>query len=390
MNPNLLLLTFAQGAFLTNNVVFIAINGLVGLALAPQGWMATFPVSAYVIGAALSAQLVAKTQRLYGRKRSFQLGLCVGLLSALVCAYAAYTKQFWLLTASTLVAGYYNANASLYRFAAPELVGSNYKEKAISWVMAGGIIGAVLGPNLANWTRSGDFAGMALTNFVGSYLVLAVVALIGLALISNINFPPLSGGGKQQGRSAWQLAKQPVFVIAILCGALGFGVMNLLMASTPIAMQICGLTFDKTALVLEWHVLGMFVPSFFTGNLIKRIGVLPVLWMGVALNLICVAVALNGIELRNFLIALLALGVGWNFLFVGGTTLLTRAYLPEERTQAQAAMDTCVFATLALSSLASGVLLNTQGWTWLNWASLLPIGVCAVGLVYLARQKNSP
>jgi len=165
-------------------------------------------------------------------------------------------------------------------------------------------------------------------------------------------------------------------------------VMNLLMASTPIAMQICGLTFDKTALVLEWHVLGMFVPSFFTGNLIKRIGVLPVLWMGVALNLVCVAVALNGIELHNFLIALLALGVGWNFLFVGGTTLLTRAYLPEERTQAQAAMDTCVFATLALSSLASGVLLNTQGWTWLNWASLLPISVCAVGLVYLGRTNR--
>jgi predicted MFS family arabinose efflux permease len=388
MNPNLLLLTFAQGAFLTNNVVFIAINGLVGLALAPQGWMATFPVSAYVIGAALSAQLVAKTQRMYGRKRSFQLGLVVGLLSALVCAYAAYTKQFWLLVASTLIAGYYNANASLYRFAAPELVGSHYKEKAISWVMAGGIIGAVLGPNLAQWTRSGSLLGMPLINFVGSYLALAVVALVGLALVSNINFPPLSGGSKRQGRTALQLAKQPVFVIAILCGALGFGVMNLLMASTPIAMQVCGLSFDKTALVLEWHVLGMFVPSFFTGNLIKRIGVLPVLWMGVALNLICVAVALNGIELHNFLIALLTLGVGWNFLFVGGTTLLTRAYLPEERTQAQAAMDTCVFATLALSSLASGVLLSTQGWTWLNWASLVPIGACAVGLVYLGQQEK--
>jgi predicted MFS family arabinose efflux permease len=227
--------------------------------------------------------------------------------------------------------------------------------------------------------------GMATANFVGSYLSLAIVALIGLSIVSNITFPPMTGGSKQQGRSAWELAKQPVFVIAILCGALGYGVMNLLMAATPIAMQVCGFAFDRTALVLEWHVLGMFVPSFFTGNLIKRFGIRPILWTGILLNLLCVTVALNGIELHNFLIALFALGVGWNFLYVGGTTLLTSTYKPEERTQAQAAMDMCVFGTMALSSFASGALINTQGWNWLNWGSLVPLAVCAAGLVWLGR-----
>ena len=240
-------MVLAQGLFLTNNVVFIAINGLVGLSLAPLGWMATLPVTAYVVGAALSTQLVAITQRMFGRKRSFQMGLVVGFISALLCAYAAHNKLFWMLVASTLFAGFYSANAALYRFAAPELVPANYKERAISWVMAGGIIGAVIGPNLATWTRTGDWFGMATANFVGSYLSLAIVALIGFAIVSSITFPPMTGGSKQQGRSAWELAKQPVFVIAILCGALGYGVMNLLMAATPIAMQACGFAFDRGA-----------------------------------------------------------------------------------------------------------------------------------------------
>jgi MFS family permease len=386
---NLLLLTFAQGAFLTNNVVFIAINGLVGLSLAPLAWMATLPVTAYVVGAALSTQLVAIAQRVLGRKRSFQMGLMVGVISALLCAYAAHHRLFWMLIASTLLAGFYSANAALYRFAAPELVPASYKEKAISWVMAGGIIGAVIGPNLAAWTRTGTWFGLATANFVGSYLSLSLVALIGLAIVSRINFPSLTGGQQQQGRSAWELAKQPVFMIAILCGALGYGVMNLLMAATPIAMQVCGFTFDRTALVLEWHVLGMFVPSFFTGHLIQRFGVRPILWVGIFLNLLCVVVALNGIALHNFLIALLALGIGWNFLYVGGTTLLTSTYKPEERTQAQATMDMCVFGTMAVSSFASGALINTQGWHWLNWGSLLPLSVCAVALIWLEKLHRT-
>jgi MFS family permease len=346
MNRQLVLLALCQGAFLTNNVVFIAINGLVGLALAPAGWMATLPVTGYVVGGALATGLVARTQQRWGRKCSFQLGLVVAIGAAALCAYAAANQNFWLLVTATVIAGYYNANAALYRFAGPELVGPEFKERAISLVLAGGIIGAFAGPNLANATRS-----LTATHFVAAYLSLVAVGALALLLLSLIRFAPHvpPAPGASRGRPLREIVRQPVFVVAAACGALGYGVMNLLMAATPIAMQRCGLPFESAALVLEWHVLGMFVPSFFTGHLIRRFGVLPVMVVGALLNLVCIAVALAGVELANFLVALFVLGVGWNFLFTGGTTLLTETYRPEEKTRAQGAMDFCVFATMALS-----------------------------------------
>jgi MFS family permease len=385
MNFPLALLALCQGLFLTNNVVFIAINGLVGLALAPVAWMATLPVAGYVVGGALSAPLVARTQRRWGRKRSFQLGLLVAAASAGLCAFAAATKNFPLLVAATVIAGYYNANASLYRFAGPELVAPAFKEKAISLVLAGGIIGAFAGPNLANQTKS----WMAVP-FAASYLALVGVAIFGLMAVSFIAFPKhvAPQAGASSGRPLSEIARQPVFIVACIGAALGYGVMNLLMAATPIAMQRCGLPFADAALVLEWHVLAMFVPSFFTGHLIKRMGVLPVMAVGVALNLLCVVIALQGIELMNFLAALIALGVGWNFLYVGGSTLLTSTYRPEEKNKAQGAMDFCVFATMALTSFASGALVTTEGWAWLQRSSLLPIGLVALALLWLAAVQR--
>jgi MFS family permease len=179
-----------------------------------------------------------------------------------------------------------------------------------------------------------------------------------------------------------------VFVVAATAAALGYGVMNLLMAATPIAMARCGLPFSDAALVLEWHVLGMFVPSFFTGHLIRRFGVLPIMTAGVLLNLACIAVALTGVELTQFLVALFLLGVGWNFLFVGGTTLVTEAYRPEEKNKAQGAMDFCVFTTMAFTSFASGALVTTQGWTWLNAGSLLPVALTAAAIAWLAVARR--
>ena len=381
MNRNLLLLAFCQGMFLTNNVTFIAINGLVGLALAPLGWMATLPVMGYVVGGALSAPLVARVQAQVGRKRSFQAGLVVAALSAALCAYAAYTRQFWLLVGATLVAGFYSANASLYRFAGPELVAASFKEKALSLVLAGGIVGAFVGPNLASATRE-----MLAVPFVGSYLSLIAAAALSFIALSLIRFPEhqAPAPGASRGRPLGQIVRQPVFIVAVAAGALGYGVMNLLMAATPIAMQQCKHPFSSAALVLEWHVLGMFVPSFFTGHLIRRFGALPVMAAGVLLNLACVAVALSGVELMQFLVALFALGVGWNFLYTGGSTLLTATYRPEEKNKAQGAMDTCVFATMAVTSFSSGALVTTQGWTLLNLGSLLPIGLVAAALLWLA------
>jgi MFS family permease len=386
MSVNLILLAMCQALFLTNNVTFIAINGLVGLSLAPLGWMATLPVTGYVVGAALSAMPVSRLQARLGRKRTFQIGLLVAVGTAAMGALAVSIGSFWLLVATTVVAGFYSANGALYRFAGPELVPPSMKERAISWVLAGGVAGAFIGPNLASAAR-----GWLPAPFAGAYLALVAVGLIGLALMSFIQFPPHTppAPGSAAGRPLAELARQPVFVVAIIAAALGYGVMNLLMAATPIAMQQCQHPFSSAALVLEWHVLGMFVPSFFTGHLIKRFGALPVMGVGVVLNLVCVLVALSGVDLMQFLVALFTLGVGWNFLYTGGTTLLTQSYRPEEKNRAQGVMDTCVFWTMAITSFSSGALITTQGWTWLNLGSLLPIALVSAALVWLALRLRA-
>ena len=385
MNRHLWLLAICQGLFLTNNVTFIAINGLVGFSLAPLGWMATLPVMGYVVGGAFSTGLVAKTQHRFGRRTSFQFGLVVALLSALLCAYAAWSKNFWLLCGATLVAGYYNANANLYRFAAAELAAAGYKEKAVSMVMAGGLIGAVAGPNLAAQTRT-----LTDVPFMGAYLALAGVALLSMIVLAFITFPPPPGKKhNDDGRPLKEIMRQPTFIVAAACGALGFGVMNLLMAATPLAMQQCSLPFNDVALVLEWHVIGMFAPGFFTGHLIKRFGVLPIMGIGVLLNAICIGVALSGVDLHQFLIALFLLGVGWNFLFTGSTTLSLQTYTPQEKDRAQGALNFFVFATTAVSSFASGVLVTTQGWQLLNAGSLLPVLVTGAAILWLRRQPTN-
>ena len=386
MNRNLWLLAVLQGLFLTNNVTFIAINGLVGLSLAPFGWMATLPVMGYVVGGALFTGPVAWTQARLGRKASFQLGLAVALGSALLCAFAAYSRNFWLLCTATMLAGYYQANGQLYRFTAAELAEAPQREKAVSLVMAGGLLGAVLGPNLAAHTKD-----LAAVPFAGAYLSLAVVALLAMALLSTLRFPPVpvhaAGDG---GRPLWRIVQQPVFIVAAGAGALGYGVMNLLMAATPLAMQQCGMAFSDAAIVLEWHVIGMFAPGFFTGHLIKRFGALPVMGAGVALMLVCIGIALSGIDLHHFSLALFLLGVGWNFLFTGSTTLSLSAYAPQEKNRAQAALNFLVFAVMALSSMSSGVLVTTRGWTVLNLGSLGPVLLVGVGLAWLGLRRRAP
>jgi len=387
MNKNLWLLAAAQGLFLTNNVVFIAINGLVGLSLAPLGWMATLPVMGYVVGGALSTPLVARTQAAFGRKASFQIGLLVALGSALLCGWAAMDRNFWLLVTATVIAGFYSANGQLYRFAAAELAAPAFREKAVSLVLAGGLVGAVLGPNLASRTRN-----LLDVPFAGAYLALAVVALLSMGLVAFLKFPPLppQKAGADSGRPLSVIMKQPVFIVAAAGAALGYGVMNLLMAATPLAMQVCGFEFDDAALVLEWHVIGMFAPGFFTGHLIQRFGVLTIMGVGVLLNIACIAIALSGVDLHQFLIALFLLGVGWNFLFTGSTTLALQAYRPEEKDRAQAAINFFVFAVMALTSFASGALVTTQGWALLNIGSLLPVALTGLALAWLAWQRRSP
>ena len=376
----------AQGLFMTNNITFIAINGLVGLSLAPVAWMATLPVMGYVVGGALSTGIVAKSQQRFGRQGSFQLGLLVALLSAGLGAWAVLLQSFWLLVVATFVAGYYSANGQLYRFAAAELCASDYREKAVSLVMAGGLMGAIIGPNLAIKTK--DMAGMP---FAGAYMALVAIALLSMGVMSFIRFPPPPASSKSEdlGRPLNVIMRQPVFVVSALAAALGYGVMNLLMAATPLAMQVCSFPFEDTAWVLQWHVIGMFAPGFFTGHLIKKFGTLPIMGLGVLLNLACIGIALSGEDLHQFLLALFMLGVGWNFLFTGSTTLSMKAYTAEEKNKAQAAINFCVFATMAVTSFASGALVTTQGWAWLNWGSLVPVLITGAGLVWLAHKQSA-
>ncbi len=387
LNKNLVLLIICQGLFLTNNVTFIALNGLVGFSLSPASWMATLPVMGYVVGGAFSTSIVAKTQNYFGRKISFQLGLLVAVFSALLCAYAASTRNFWLLVCGTFIAGYYSANGQLYRFAAAELTIASQRDKAVSWVLAGGILGAVVGPNLASWTKN-----LFETAFLGAYLTLSIAAIIGIIVMQCIHFPAefKTEHALGAGRSLKTILRQPVFMVAVIGASLGYGVMNLLMAGTPLAMQICGLPFSDTALVLEWHVIGMFAPGFFTGSLIQRFGALKIMGVGVALNCICIAIALTGTDLQQFVIALFLLGVGWNFLFTGSTSLAMTAYKPEERDKAQAAINFFVFGTMAFSSFGSGALVTTQGWTILNLGSIFPVIITGGALIWLSthHRKN--
>ncbi|WP_322997627.1 MFS transporter [Castellaniella sp.] len=387
MNRNLLLLTVCQGLFLVNNVTFIAINGLVGLELAPHAWMATLPIMAYVVGGALAAPLVAATQRRLGRRGSFQIGLLVALGSALLAALAAQYQLFWLLVTATVVAGYYNANGQLYRFAATELTRPDWHEKAVSLVLAGGLLGAAIGPNLANWTRA-----VLPVPFVGAYLALAVVAVLAMGLMAMIPFPPAPDRGHEapKGRPIGQIMRQPVFFVATLGTAIGYGVMNLLMAATPLVMDVYRFEFGHIATVLQWHVIGMYAPGFFTGHLIRRFGVLQVMGVGVLLMVVCVAVALSGTGMAEFTAALTLLGVGWNFLFIGGTALALRAYRPEEKDRAQAAINFWVFMTMAVTSFTSGAVAATSGWAWLNIGALPALLLTALALLWLGRRGLAP
>ena len=383
---DIFLLVACQALLFTNNVSMIAVNGLAGLALAPNMAMATVPVTSYVIGSALASAPIAKMMKRYGRRIGFSIGTLFGMLGVLVAALGAYHKLFWVLCLGTALVGFYNACGQLYRFAAAEVAPPHWKERAISWVLAGGVIGGVVGPNLSKYSI--DWLSVT---FAGTYASLVVFAIASLIVIQFIKFPPRTvGEQKNSGRPLKEIMAQPVFIVAAMGAIIGYGVMNLLMTATPIAMvKICQHPFADAALVLEWHVIGMFAPSFFTGHLIRRFGVLNIMFIGAVLMFLCVGVALNGVDVMNFLIALFVLGVGWNFLFVGGTTLLTEAYRPEERNKAQGANDFLIFLTMALSSFSSGaVVTSNRGWEMLNYGSLPFIVIAAGAILWLAAKRR--
>lgn len=380
------LLVIAQALLYINNVTQVAINGLAGLALAPSPVWATLPITTYIIGSALTTMPASLLMGRFGRRAGFMLGAACGVVGMSIAAGGVLAGSFALLCAGTFVVGLYNAFAQYLRFAAADVADAyapQLKERAIAWVLAGGIAGGVIGPELSTFTRE-----LMTPTFAATYLALAAVSLIALIVTSRLRIPHHHAAILGPARPLAEIAAQPTFLVAVACAAIAFGAMNLLMVATPLAMKVCGFGFPEAADVIKWHVIGMFAPGFFTGSLIRRFGVLQVMFTGCVLMAATVAVALNGITYWHFWIALVLLGVGWNFLFTGATTLLTTTYEPAEKAKAQGINDLVVFVVMISSSAASGALLSASGWDELNLVALPVLLVAAVAVLYLIAHRR--
>lgn len=384
----MLLLVCCQALLYVNSVTLIAVNGLAGLALAPTALLATLPVTTYIVGSALATVPASLAMGRFGRRAGFMFGAAMAVVGTALAATAVQIGSFALLCAGTFVVGLYNAFGQYLRFAAADVADAydkSIKERAISWVLAGGVAGGILGPELSKLTRDALSAPYA-----GSYAALAAVALVAFALASRLRIPaaPVHAGGA--ARPLAVIARDPRFVVAVLVGAIAYGAMNLLMTATPLAMKVCGFGYPEAADVIKWHVVAMFAPGFFTGSLIKRFGVERVALAGCALMFATVAVAHAGLTYWHFWIALVVLGLGWNFMFTAATTLLTTTYRASEKAKAQGVNDLAVFLTMITSSAASGALLSATGWLDLNLYALPFVACAAVALLWLAARPAHP
>ena len=381
---DILLLACCQALLLVNSAGLISINGLIGYAIAPSRSLATFGATTYVLGSAVAALPMSLWMARAGRRAGFKTGALVNIAGCLLAVVALHFASFALFCFATAVIGIYNAVGLQYRFAAAEVAAPADRATAISLVLAGGVVGGFAGPETAKLTQH-----LFATPFLGSFIALALVALVALALQSQVRVPPpvhatKHGGGRPLGA----IMRQPAFIVAIAAAALGYGLMNLLMTATPIAMDLCGHPFSAAAMTIEWHVVGMYAPGFVTGMLIRRFGVLRVIVAGAALMALAVAVALNGITVAHFVVALALVGAGWNFLYTGGTALLTETYTAEEKARTQGINDLIVFATMGVSSFASGALVTSSGWDAMNRAALPVLALIAAMTLWLAWTRG--
>ena len=381
---DIFLLSCCQALLLVNAAGLITMNGLVGYSLTDQKALATLGVTTYVLGSAVSTLPFSLWMAKVGRRTGFMTGALINIVGCAVGAYALWLGSFVLYCVATAIIGVYNAIGLQYRFAAAEVATPTDKAKAISLVLAGGIVGGILGPESTRLSRDW-FA----TPFLGSFVLLAIYALVALGVQSRVHVPkPTLERYAEEGRPLSTIMRKPVFIVEVLSGGLGYGLMNLLMTATPIAMQICTHPFAATAFVIEWHVVGMFAPGFFTGSLIKRFGVLNVILAGLALMATAASIGLAGVTVMHFLVALALVGVGWNFMYTGGTTLLTEAYRPAEKARVQGINDFTVFATMLVSSLTSGAMVSTSGWETMNAAVLPFLAVIANAVLWLGHLRR--
>lgn len=381
------LLACCQALLLTNAAGLIAMSALVGYALAPEKSLATLGATTYVIGSALATMPASLWMARVGRRRGFMTAALVNVVGCAVALGSLLAGSFALFCFATALIGIYNAFGQQYRFAAAEVATPRDRPKAISLVLAGGIVGGFLGP--ASTVLARDW--IASVPFGGSFLLLALYSLVALAVQSRVDVPkPVIPHDSPAARPLGAIARQPVFITAVLSGALGYGLMSLLMVATPLAMSFCSHPYAQAALVIQWHVVGMFAPGFVTGHLIARFGAPKVIVAGVLLMALCAVVALSGNAVAHFLVALVLLGVGWNFMYTAATALLGEAHGPQEKAKVQGANELAVFATQALASLGSGALIAGAGWERMNLAALPVLAVVLAAVAWLAWQRRAP
>ena len=390
MNPfyrNIPILAFGQAMMMSATSLMITSSALVGYALAEDKSLATLPLAAGFVAVMLTSIPAAWLMHRIGRKHGFMLATLFGVCGGSLATWSIIEGHFWGFVAAASLTGIYNGFGNYYRFAAADTVAAPQKGRAISFIMAGGVIAAFLGPNLANISR--DWISSA--EFAGSYAAIILLYLLTTTALSFLKLPREADDQADTGpipRRIQEIARQPKFIIALICGTLGYGIMSLIMTATPLAMDHHAHHFDDTSFVIQWHVLGMFAPSFFTGFLIERFGLRTILRLGALFGFGCVAINLGGTSVWHFWTALFLLGLSWNFLFIGATTLLTETYTSSEKARTQASNDFAVFTSVTLSSLSAGALQHHFGWAMVNVGVLPLLAVIWIAIVALGKVDN--
>lgn len=382
---NVAVLAVCQALMMTCNSLLIAVTPLVGFALATNKTLATLPIALQFLATMVCTLPASLLMKQVGRRAGFVIAALIGAAGAIQCMHAVFARSFVGLCAGVFLIGVFNAFAQYYRFAAADTATPAFRSRAISLVLAGGVVAAFAGPNLANWTRE-----LLDTAFTGSYASLTALYAASIVALLFLDIPK-EAGSEMPGavRSLGTIVRQRVFVVAVLAAMVAYGVMNVLMTSTPLAMHRYGHSFGDTAFVIQWHVFGMFAPSFFTGHLVNRFGVLRIMLVGVVVIGVCVGANLLGTTVLHFWGALLLLGLGWNFLFVGATTLLTETYTVEEKAKVQGVNDLLVFATVTLSAVSAGALHHTLGWETVN-VGVVPLLLLCFAAVAWLQIKHAP
>ncbi len=390
VKKNVTVLAACQALLFTNNTTVIAVSALIGAKLAPASGLsvayATVPAMFWVIGAAVAAMPAAHLMKAVGRRDGFTVGPILGIAGALIVSAAIYFSNYFLFCLGTLIFGAYNGFAQQYRFAAADASPHEFKAKAISYVLAGGLVGGVIGPELSKLTK--DLFGKDL-EYLGSVIALIGIMILVIVILRKLEIPNESRTEiKEPIRPTREIISQPAFFVAVIAAAMSYAVMNLLMVSSPLAMTVlCGHPYSAAASVIGFHVIGMFAPSFFTGDLIKKFGVRQVMFAGVVLNFVTVGIALSGVTVSHFWWSMFILGVGWNFVYIGATTMLTETYRPSERAKAQGINEFCIFSVMVVTAFSSGFLLDGSGWELLNYISIVLITIIAVVLTWFALRR---